>query len=164
MYKKNPKNSSFGFWALAVICSQNWTEEYKLHTEKRNICGPTDVWLTAVSLGYINFSVHAYINQNSYTAIVHPPIPIVCSLVHLQHVIFSSSVHVCQFLEAGSPLMEAVVVLVSAARRIQRGEASRVRATSFIVKHQQGVVGGCCRVIVSCLQVLQTSSEYTQVI
>lgn len=74
----------------------------------------------------------------------------------LQHVVvFSSSVHVSQFLEARSPLVEAVVVLVSAARRVQRGQASCVRAAALVVEHQQGVVGGCCRVIVGCFQVLE---------
>lgn len=92
--------------------------------------------------------------SNIHAAVRASPIHIVCSLEHLQHVIFTPSIHVCQFLEAGSPFAEAVVVLVSTARRVQGREASCVRAASFIVKHQQGVVGGRCRVVVSCLQVL----------
>lgn len=89
---------------------------------------------------------------------VHPPIH-VCSLVHLQHIIFSSTVHVRQFLKSGSPFIEAVVVLVSAAWGVQRGEASCVRATSLIVKHQQRVIGGRCRVIVCCLKVLRGKQD-----
>lgn len=74
--------------------------------------------------------------------------------MRLQHVILSTSIHVSQFLEARSPFTEAVIILVSTAGRVQRGKAARVRAPTFIVKHQQGVIGGRCGVVVSCLQVL----------
>lgn len=94
-------------------------------------------------------NIHTAIRASTY------PIHTLCSLVHLQHVIFSTSIHVSKFLESGSPFTEAVIVLVSTARRVQRGEASCIRAASFVVKHQQGVVGGRCRVVVSCLQVLR---------
>lgn len=83
-----------------------------------------------------------------------------CSLVHLHHVIiFASPEHVRELFEARPPGPEVVIVLVAAAGRVQRGQASSIRATSLKVKHQQGIIGGRCRVIVGSLQVLQGSAR-----
>lgn len=137
------EKQTFSSLAVADNCKSNWTA----HNKNKHWPG---VWTTLQSAVY-------FLSTSTWTFKepgLHPPINVVWFLALSQHV-FSSSVHVGQFFEAGSPFIEAVIVLVSTARWVQRREASWVRATTFIVKHQQRVIGRCCRVIVCCLQVLR---------
>lgn len=138
-------------WLLTVGTALN-SKPRPTHTDTHN-CGPIAVRRSASPLMHSIFSpcLRRSNIQASSCASTYP----FCSAVHLHHVVLSSSVHVGQFLETRSPLSEAVVVLVSAAGRVQRRQASCFRAASFVVKHQQGVIGGRCWVIVSCLQVLR---------
>ena len=57
-------------------------------------------------------------------------------------------VHIGQFLEAGAPVIEVIIVLVSRAGRVKRADRARCGAAALVVKHQQAVIRGRCGVIV----------------
>lgn len=69
--------------------------------------------------------------------------------------IVSSSIHVCQLLEAGAPIIDEVVVLVSSwAGGVEGADRTRVWAASFIVEHQERVVRRRGGVVIRSIQIL----------
>ena len=84
-----------------------------------------------------------------------PSIP----LRNLQHILLSSSVHVCQLLKARTPLPEAVVVLVPTAGGVEGRQGAGVRAFTLVIEDEEGVVGGRQRVVVCCRQVLKRADN-----
>ena len=71
-------------------------------------------------------------------------------------VILAASIHVRQLLEAVAPFIQVVIVLVLAwLWGVQGAQTSSFGTTSFIIKHQQRVIGWGSGVTISCLQVLQ---------
>lgn len=69
--------------------------------------------------------------------------------------IISTTIQVSKLAKAWPPVAEVVVVLVATAGGgVQGAEGASSGATALIVKHQQGVVRGRCRVVVCCLQAL----------
>lgn len=71
-------------------------------------------------------------------------------------VILAASIHVRQLLEATAPFVQVVIILVLVwLRGIQGAQTSSFRAASFIIKHQQRVIGWGGGVTISCLQVLK---------
>lgn len=69
-------------------------------------------------------------------------------------IIIPSSVHVGQLLEAGTPVVEVVIVLVPCAGGVEGADRAGGRAAALIVKHQQGVIRRSCGVVVCCSQTL----------
>lgn len=71
-------------------------------------------------------------------------------------VILATSIHVRQLLEAIAPFIQVVIVLVLVwLWGVQGAQSSSFRTTSFIIKHQQRVIGWGSGVSISCLQVLK---------
>ena len=69
-------------------------------------------------------------------------------------IVIPSSVHVGQLLEAGTPVVEVVIVLVPRAGGVKGADGAGGRAAALIVKHQQGVIRRSCGVVVCCSQTL----------
>ena len=76
--------------------------------------------------------------------------------VNAQSLIFvPSSIHVRQLFEAGAPVVEVVIVLVSCAGGVEGADGAGGGAASLVVEHQQGVVGRGRGVVVRCSQTLR---------
>lgn len=77
-------------------------------------------------------------------------------------IIIPSPVHVGQLLEAGSPVIEVVIVLVPRAGGVKRADRAGSGAAALIVKNQQGVVRRSCGVVVCSSQTLKRKRWRTE--
>lgn len=69
--------------------------------------------------------------------------------------IVPASVHVGQFFEAWPPLAQVIVVLLTTAGRVEWTDRTGRRAAALVIKNQQGVIRGCCGVVIRCSETLQ---------
>lgn len=77
-------------------------------------------------------------------------------------IIIPSPVHVSQLLEAGSPVIEVVIVLVPCAGGVERANRAGSGAAALIVKNQQGVIWRSCGVVVCSSQTLKRTGKGSQ--
>lgn len=78
--------------------------------------------------------------------------------------VITSSIHVSEFLEPWSPVVQVIIVLLTAATGgIQGAQGPSGGATAFIVKDQEGVVRRGCGVIVSSFKALQDQRKKKRV-